>query len=133
MQRVTLFNLCLFIWTNHHCSVAWGMIKFCRRAGKSFRFRQLLRVLCTSQSNCDSGSGSSLDTPLLAGVAVLEAFGTCRTKQNADSSRFGKYLRLKMQVSRVHCDFLWECFPASSYGTCIWFACLCVCSATGWS
>ena len=63
--------------------------------GKSFTFRQLLQHLASSRRR---PAAPALCAPLLAGVAVLDAFGNCETAQNHDSSRFSKYLRLTMQV-----------------------------------
>ena len=72
--------------------------------GKSFAFRQLVQFFSRPRSSGRGSGNASAPTAgsaaLQAGMAVLEVFGNvhCEAQQNADSSRFGRYLRLAMQV-----------------------------------
>ena len=64
-------------------------------SGKSFTFTQIIQCLSRSKSGSDA---MNLSFPLKSGVSVLEVFGSNESRDNPQSTRFGKCLRLTMQV-----------------------------------
>lgn len=65
-------------------------------AGKTEANKQLLDYLIWRASTADAGGDLSLGKRILDTNPVLEAFGNAKTARNYNSSRFGKYLHLKM-------------------------------------
>jgi myosin heavy subunit len=68
-------------------------------------------------TNLSHDGASRLDTKLAACSPVLESFGNARTLHNDNSSRFGKYLRLQINVS--HSSFLLVASVSHYNDTCL--------------
>lgn len=68
-------------------------------AGKTEACKLLISYLTTTAKGAyHSLNGDGLDVKIMACNPILEAFGNASTLRNDNSSRFGKYLRLKVQV-----------------------------------
>jgi myosin heavy subunit len=65
-------------------------------AGKTEANKQLLDYLIWRAGTSDGSGSMSLGKRILDTNPVLEAFGNAKTARNNNSSRFGKYLHLKM-------------------------------------
>jgi myosin heavy subunit len=66
-------------------------------AGKTESAKIVLRHLCYR-----GGSDAGVDKKLLETNPILEAFGNGKTTRNANSSRFGKYMKLQFTDDKKH-------------------------------
>ncbi|GMH61496.1 hypothetical protein TrST_g9073 [Triparma strigata] len=64
-------------------------------AGKTEASKHVMRYLLASSANTDKEVGEQIQSRLMQSNVVLEAFGNAKTLRNDNSSRFGKYIKLK--------------------------------------
>ena len=59
----------------------------------------MMRFLLASSATTDKALGEQIQSRLMQSNVVLEAFGNAKTLRNDNSSRFGKYIKLKYDKS----------------------------------
>jgi myosin-5 len=64
-------------------------------AGKTEASKHVMRWLLNESSKLDSSTDASIQTRLMQSNVILEAFGNAKTVRNDNSSRFGKYIKMK--------------------------------------
>jgi len=70
-------------------------------AGKTEASKHVMRWLLNESSKLDSATDSSIQTRLMQSNVILEAFGNAKTVRNDNSSRFGKYIKMKYDASHT--------------------------------
>lgn len=68
-------------------------------AGKTEASKHVMRYLLRTSSSTDKTKGGEIQAKLMQSNVVLESFGNAKTLRNDNSSRFGKYIRLKYDDS----------------------------------
>ena len=70
-------------------------------AGKTEASKHVMRWLLNESSKLDSSTDASIQDRLMQSNVILESFGNAKTVRNDNSSRFGKYIKMKYDESHT--------------------------------
>ena len=70
-------------------------------AGKTEAIKYIMRYLCWRSEGDGDASGEALSQLVMVSNPVFEALGNATTVNNPNSSRFGKFIRLKFESGQV--------------------------------